>query len=237
MKKIIMLVGIIISLFSTSFAGTIQENKINDIKALSQKQDILASAIDLYLALYGQAPAGISTLKSSHLLGSAFTYNGTYSIDGVNKLIILTDTISSPETYQIDYYKNTTDMNKYSIHTVSGNSFVAKYPFTSKATYSYLLKSTSSAVVSPVPPSSPSPNTVWLNSLTKQLYFYNGGMWETLNPKKLWIVRNTSELPTSATSGEGAIVLTPTSLKKYLYVNGSWGLVPQTIPFTYNGTF
>lgn len=237
MKKIIMFLGIVFSLYTQAFAGTVQENKINDIKALMQKQDILASAIDLYIALYGKAPLNINTLKTAHLLGNVFNYSGTYSIDGVNKLIMLTDTVSSPETYQVDYYKNTTNMDKYSIHTVSGNSFVAKYPFTSKSTYAYLLQSTSSAIVSPVPPSSPSANTIWLNSLTKQLYYYGGGLWRALNPKKLWILRNTSELPTSATEGEGAIVLTPTSLKKYLFVNGSWGLVPQNIPFTYNGTF
>ena len=76
----------------------------------------------------------------------------------------------------------------------------------------------------------------WLNSITKTLYFYASG-WKSLNVKKLYIVRSTAELPIPANVNDGAIVLTTTSLVKYLYDGTSWQAIPQSIPFTYNGVF
>lgn len=231
MKKLIVT---LLTTLSLCFGDTITDNKINEISMLIKKQDLIAGAVDTYIALYGTIPANVNTLKTANLLGADVVYTGTLSVNGASKLILLSDTITAPETYQSDFYLNTNDRSKYSTHTVVGTSFNASYPFTSKATFSYL--SSSSMVVSPTAPSSPVNGTIWLNSLTKQIYYYASG-WLSVNPRKLWIVRDIAELPTSASVNDGAIIHDGTNLSKYLHNGTTWILIPQAIPFTYNGTF
>ena len=146
----------------------------------------------------------------------------------------MSDTVSPAQDYQKDYYLNTTDRSKESTHTISGSTFTASYSFTSKAIFSYL--ASSSMTVSPTAPSSPATGSLWLNSLTNQIYYYSSG-WLSVNPRKLYIVRDASELPTAATVNDGAMVVTTSSLTKYLYNGTAWLVIPQSIPFTYNGTF
>lgn len=232
MKKLIL---ILLTTLSLCFSEeTIVDNKINEITMLIKKQDHIAGAVDTYISMYGTIPANVNALKTANLLGADVVYTGTLSVNGVGKSIVLSDTVTAPETYQSDLYLNTNDRIKYSTHTVSGTNFSSSYPFTSKATFSYL--SSSTMIVSPTAPSSPSNGTVWLHSLTKQIYYYSGG-WVSLNPRKLWILRNTAELPTTATANDGAIIHDGTNLSKYLYSGTAWVLIPQSIPFTYNGTF
>jgi hypothetical protein len=232
MKKLILIILLVLS--SCYADESVQGNRLNTITALIQKQDALASAIDMYISLYGTIPGSITALKTAEVLDPAFTYTGTFSVNGVGKAIVLSDTVSPVTTYQQDFYLKTNDQSKASTHTVAGSTFTASYPFTSKATFSYF--ASSSITVSPKAPSSPAMGSTWLNSLTNQIYYYSGG-WISVNPRKLWIVRDVAELPTSATVNDGAIVLTTSSLTKYLYNGTSWITIPQTIPFTLNGAF
>ncbi|WP_442766049.1 hypothetical protein [Sulfurospirillum cavolei] len=230
MKKLILIVLVTL----LCYAETVQESRLNAITALIQKQDMIAAACDTYISLYGTAPASIATLKSATLLGANVTYTGTINVSGTNKTIVLSDTITPVQEYQKDYYLNTTNKTKESTHSVTGNAFVATYSFTSRAIFSYL--SSASMTVSPVAPTSPASGAMWLNSLTNQIYYYSSG-WISVNPRKLWVVRNISELPTTASVNDGAIVLTTSSLTKYLYNGTAWLVIPQTVPYTYNGAF
>jgi hypothetical protein len=233
MKKILLVLTILFGLNNLS-ADEVTDNKINLVKQLVYKQDILAGAIDMYITLYGTVPANVTAIKSANLLGSNFTYSGTMSINGANKEITLTDTVDAPEVYQSDYYINTTDRNKFSTPSVTGTSFSAVYPFTQKALYSYSLAS-NGVTVQPTAPASVN-GTYWLNSITKHLYYFQGS-WISLNVKKLYIVRDTAELPTTHNNNDGAIVLTTTTLTKYISNGTNWYAIPQAIPFTYNGAF
>lgn len=234
MKKL--LLSIFLTL--TCNAETVQESRLNAITALIQKQDLIAAAIDTYVSLYGTTPASIATLKSATLLGTNVTYTGTMNVSGTTKTIILSDTLSPVQEYQKDYYLNTTNKTKESTHTLTGNTFTATYSFSTKAIFSYLSSvSSASMTVSPSAPSSPASGAVWLNSLTNQIYYYSVGGWISVNPRKLWILRNVAELPTTATINDGAIIHDGTNLTKYLYTGTTWALIPQSIPFTYNGAF
>lgn len=233
MKKILAILIIALS-FNSLYANEVTENKLNLVKQLIYKQDILAGAVDMYITLYGTVPANITAIKSANLLGSNFSYSGTMSVSGTNKEITLTDTVSAPEVYQSDYFINTTDKNKYSTNSVSGSNFQAVYPFTQKALYSYSLAS-NGVTVQPTAPASVN-GTYWLNSITKHLYYFQGS-WISLNVKKLYIVRDTAELPTTHNNNDGAIVLTTTTLTKYISNGTNWYAIPQAIPFTYNGAF
>ena len=135
MKKLILIV--LLALSSCYGAEDVRENNINKIKALIQKQDMIAASCDMYISLYGAIPSSIVTLKNANLLPSSVTYSGTITANGASKTIILSDTVSPNNTYQSDFYLNTTDKSKESTHTVSGNTFTASYVFSSKATFSY----------------------------------------------------------------------------------------------------
>lgn len=232
MKKVFLIFLIMLS--SCYADNDVQDNRLNAITTLIKKQDMIAASCDMYISLHGALPSSIVTLKNANLLPPDVIYSGTITVNGASKAIMLSDTVSPNNTYQKDFYLNTTDRSKESTHTVSGNTFTASYPFTSKATFSYT--ASSSITVSPTAPASPTNGMTWLNSLTNQIYYFNGG-WISVNPRKLYIVRDIAELPTSAATNDGAIVLTTISLAKYLYSGTAWVAIPQTIPFTYNGTF
>lgn len=231
MKKLILIILIALSCYGVE---DVRDNRLNAITALIKKQDMIAATCDMYISLYGAIPSSIVTLKNANLLPSSVTYSGTITVNGATKTIVLSDTVSPNETYQKDFYLNTTDKAKESTHTVSGNTFTASYQFTTKAIYSYT--ASSSMTVSPTAPASPTNGSTWLNSLTNQIYYYLGG-WISVNPRKLYIVRDVSELPTGATINDGAMVVTTSSLTKYLYNGTAWLVIPQSIPFTINGAF
>lgn len=230
MKKLILIILIALSCYGVE---DVRENRLNAITALIQKQDMIAASTDIYIALYGTIPGSISDLKDKGLLNQDVTYTGTISINGATNAIILSDNISPNDIYQKDFYLNTTDKSKESTHTVSGKTFTASYPLTTKAIYSYL--ASSSMTVSPTAPTSPTNDMTWLNSITNQIYIYKSG-WLSVNPRKLYIVRDYSEFPTGAIN-DGGIVLTTTSMTKYLHNGIKFEVIPQTIPFTINGTF
>ena len=225
-------------LISFSFGGSnIADNKLNEMTMLIHKQDIIASAIDEYIILYGAIPSNLAALKSVNLIDTNTTYTGTMNINGLTKVIQLNDTLSSNTTdYQKDFYLNTNNKLKQSTHLISSNTASAIYQFSTKAISNYL-SALSGIIVSPSIPTTPSEGTVWLNSITSQLYIYASATWVSVNPKKLYILRDIAELPTTATINDGAIVLTTTTLTKYLYTGTAWVTIPQTIPFTYNGVF
>jgi len=232
MKKLILAVLLTLS---SCYAETVQGSRLSAVEALILKQDMIAATADMYIALHGTIPTSITELKNAKILPSDVSYTGTMTINSATKRIVLSDTVSPNEQYQKDFYLNTTNKSKESTHTVSGDTFSASYPFTSKAIFSHL--ASSSMTVSPTPPSSPSSGTTWLNSLTNQIYYFSGASWLSVNPRKLYILRDASELPTSATVNDGAMVVTTSSLTKYLYSGTAWVVIPQSIPFTYNGTF
>lgn len=231
MKKLILIA--LLALSSCYGVEDVRDNRLNTITALIKKQDMIAATADMYISLYGAIPSSIVTLKNANLLPPGTTYSGTITINGATKTIVLSDTVSPNETYQKDFYLNTTDRSKESTHTVSGNTFIASYPFTSKAIYSYT--ASSSVTVSPTAPASPINDMTWLNSITNQIYIYKGG-WLSVNPRKLYIVRDFSEFPTG-TINDGGIVLTTTSITKYLHNGTGFQVIPQSIPFTINGAF
>lgn len=230
MKKLILIILIALSCYGVE---DVRDNRLNAITALIKKQDMIAATCDMYISLYGAIPSSIVTLKNANLLPSSVTYSGTITVNGATKTIVLSDTVSPNETYQKDFYLNTSDKSKESTHTVSGNTFTASYVFSSKATFSYT--ASSSVTVSPTAPASPTTDMTWLNSITNQIYIYKGG-WLSVNPRKLYIVRDYSEFPTGAIN-DGGIVLTTTSMTKYLHNGIKFEVIPQSIPFTINGAF
>ncbi len=230
MKRVLFLVfGL--SLF---LKADIVEDNINLIKNLSNKQDLVANTVELYIELYGTKPTDINDLKSANLLDSSFNYNGSFSV-GTNSITVTTS-YSNAETYQEDFYSNNFARGRVVEPSVSGSNFITKYYLTKEALNSIYYEATSN-YVTPVEPSSPSSGQLWYDTRRKTLFFYTSGAWRNLNVKKLWIVKDTVELPTNATENDGAIVLTTTTLNKYLYVGSSWYLIPQNIPFNYNGSF
>lgn len=231
MKKLILIA--LLALSSCYGVEDVRENRINTVKALIQKQDMIAATADMYISLYGAIPSSIVTLKNANLLPSGTTYSGTITVNGATKTIVLSDTIASNDTYQKEFYLRTKDRAKEATPSVSGNTFTASYQFTTKAIYSYT--ASSSVTVSPTAPASPTTDMTWLNSITNQIYIYKGG-WLSVNPRKLYIVRDFSEFPTGAIN-DGGIVLTTTSMTKYLHNGIKFEVIPQNIPFTINGAF
>lgn len=231
MKKVLLIILITLSCFGVE---DVRENRLNTITALIKKQDMIAATCDMYISLYGAIPSSITTLKNASLLPPSYTYSGTITVNGATKTIVLSDTISANDTFQKDFYLNTKDRSKEVTPSVSGNTFTASYQFTSKAIYSYTAAS-SVTTVSPTAPASPTNDMTWLNSITNQIYIFKGG-WLSVNPRKLYIVRDISELPSGAIN-DGGIVLTTSSLTKYLHNGTGWQVIPQSIPFTINGAF
>ena len=230
MKKILLLIGLTLNLL----AGTVQENKISDIDMLIQNQTILANSVEQYVKLYAKAPSSINDIKSKNLLTKSFVSNATYNVNLTSKSIKISTIIKNPEVFQKDYFLYNKNKKRFSIQTVIGNTFTSEYMFGFDTISSVVAKT--NFIVSPTEPPR-TINTFWYNSITRLQYFYDGISWKNLNIKRIWFLRNLAELPTTSTLGESAIILTPTSLTKYLYTGTGWKLVPQNIPFSYNGSF
>jgi len=233
MKKIFLILFSSLLLFG---GATVTNNKVNLIKQLIQKQDIVADAINMYIMLYGKTPTNLNDIKNSHLLSNNFNYSGTISFNIPNKTIILKNVLLNTEKYQKDYYINTLDKLKYSINSVSGNTYQAIFPFIQKAIYSYIANK-NGIKVNPKPLISPPTGTVWYNPLNGKTFVYKNNNKHSLIIKNLYIVRDFSELPKTATLNDGGIVLKPNSLKKYIFFNNTWNEIPQNIPFNYNASF
>ena len=225
----------ILFIFLSIVKADIVENKLNQVKALMQKQDILAIAVDYNILDTGTVVTNIATLKTNGYLADFVTHSGTITVNVANKEIIVTDTIPGAEQYQKDYFTNYLGRDKFASATISGDDFISTFSFSEDALKSYNLNSNYTYVQSTIPGGAVNGQT-WYDTSTKIAYYYLGS-WTNLNVNNLLIVRAFGELPGTANENDGAIVLTTTTLDKYLYVSGSWEPVPQSIPFTYNGSF
>lgn len=234
MKKVLF---ILLFAFSLIKADIIKDG-IDVVKKESLSQDILAGAIELYVEVFGVNPTSLAQIKSVDFIDNAYNFNGSFSISTTS--FTITSTISNPQVYQIDYFLNDYNRGRAIVPTVSGTNFTTTFYFGRKAIYSKTMKSSGVNYVQYATPSG-SLNQTWWDSSKQQMYIYISG-WKNLAVRKLWIFRNITELNSTAITpneNDGAIVInsTGTSLVKYLYVDGSWRVIPQTIPFTYNGAF
>ncbi|KAB7891333.1 hypothetical protein [Poseidonibacter ostreae] len=244
MKRIILSLGLIIggttlsdllptnlSPNSISIKADVIEDNINIIKKLTAEQDLVANAIELYVELYGVAPSNIDAIKSAGLIDGGFSFGGSYSIGGTT--FAVTTSKSATLTYQKDYYLNNYDRGRVVEPSISGNNFITKYYLDKEAlhTLNYV------GAVDAVQPTSPSGSNgkSWYDTIRKKLFYYYG-TWTTLDAKRLYIVKGMSELPIAPIENDAGIVLTTTSLLKYLYVDGAWRNVGD-IPFDYNTGF
>jgi len=231
-NKIILTLFLLISVIKAD----IVTNKLNQVKALIQKQDILAIAVDYNIVDTGTAVTDLSTLKSNGFLANFISHSGTIAVNTTNKEITITDTISGAQQYQKDYFTNYLGRDKFANPSISGDDFIATYSFSEDAIKSYNDTSNYTYVQSSTP--SGADGETWLDTSSKIVYYNLSGTWTNLKVNKLLIVRAVGELTAiTANENDGAIVLTSTTLDKYLYLNGNWELIPQTIPFSYNGSF
>jgi hypothetical protein len=235
MKKYLLMFAL---LFSFVKADIVQDG-IDLVKKESLTQDSLAGAIELYVEVFGVNPTSLTQLKTAGYIDNAFSFGGSFSVGATSFLI--TSTIVNPQQYQIDFFLNDYNRGRSITPTNSGTSFTTTFYFGRKAIYSKNLKTSGIDYVQSSAPTSTTVNNTWWDTSKQQMYIYIGG-WQSLNAKKLWIFRNTTELNATAVTpneNDGAVVIdaTGTSLVKYLYVGGAWRVIPQTIPFAYNGAF
>lgn len=232
MKKILILC---ITLFCFIKADIVSDG-IDLIKKESFSQDVLAGSIELYVETFGTTPT-LAQLKSSGFLDASFPFSGSFSVGATS--FTVTTTIIGAEQYQKDFFLNDYARGRVTTPSISGNNFITTFYFGRKAIYSKNLKTSGITFVQNTPPTG-SANQTWWDTSKQQMYIYIGG-WKSLNAKKLWIFRNIAELNAVSTINEndGAVIIdaTGTSLVKYLYVSGAWRIIPQTIPFAYNGAF
>lgn len=230
MKKILVVLFFMVNvLFATP------ENEINIVKRVIQEQDLLANSIDTYVSLYGTAPGNLTVLQNADLISDIFSTTATFTVNTTDKSIVVTTNIASATTIQRDYFLNNNNRDKLAVASISGDNFISTYMFSHEASFSSIANA--SMNVSPTAPTSPSSGNVWLDSTTRLHYYYDGSQWRSLNVKRLWIVRSTGELTTTADINDGAILVDTTKTEKYIYSGTAWFKIPQNIPFTYNGTF
>lgn len=231
MKKIVLTLFLLIGFIKAD----IVQDGIDLVKKESYNQDALAGAIELYVEVFGVNPT-LAQIKSAGFIDNSFPFTGSFSVGTTSFTII--STITNPQTYQVDYFLNDYNRGRSITPTVSGTSFTTTFYFGRKAIYSKNMKNSGVNYVQPSLPSGVLSQT-WWDTSKQQMYIYVNG-WKNLSVKKLWIFRNTTELNSTALTpneNDGAIIHDGTTLSKYLYVNGAWVQIPQTIPFTYNGAF
>ena len=235
MKKallILMLISSFIS-FSLELKADVITDRVNLIKKLSNDQDLIANIIELYIELYGTNPNSLDTLKDVGLLDNSFNFSYSSNFSISTNTITINSNFPTAEIYQRDFYLNNFARGRVIEPVVNGNTFTTKYFLSKEAsnTKSYV------GIVSNISPTTPSSTSgSWYNTRLKKIFFYNSG-WQSLDAKKLWIVKSVAELNSiSAAENDAGIVLTTTSLEKYLYVSNSWVKI-QNIPFNYNTGF
>ncbi len=220
----------------------IVQDGIDLVKKESYKQDALASAIELYVETFGVNPnttlsTALTQLRTAGFLDTGFTFSGSLSFTTTS--FSITSTIANLQTYQRDYFLNDYARGRAINPTVSGNDITTTFYFGRKAIYSKNMKTSGVNFVQETTPTG-SANQTWWDTSKQQMYIKIGTNWVNLAVRKLWIVRNLTELSSYAVTpneNDGAMVHDGTTLSKYLYSGGAWRLIPQTIPFTYNGAF
>lgn len=233
-----MALGMLLGVTTPIKADLVQDN-INLIKKLSNEQDLIANTIELYIELYGVNPTNINQLKSTNLLSNTYTptyFNG-FSVNANS--ITINSSFPNYETYQKDFYLNDFSRNRVTEPSITSNTFTTKF-FLSKESLNTLSYVGVVDFITPNAPTSASANKSWYDTRKKKIFYYIGGNWITLDAKKLWIVKSLSELSSLATTGatenDGGIVLTPTSLDKYLFVSNQWHKI-ENVPYNYNTGF
>ena len=237
MKRILLILMFISSFisFNLELKASVITDRVNLIKKLSIDQDFIVNIIELYIELYGNNPDSLNTLKNSGLLDNSFSfsYSTNFSIS-TNTITINSNLGENPEIYQRDFYLNNFARGRVVEPFIGGNIFSTNYFLSKEAlnTKSYV------GIVNYISPTTPTATSgTWYNTKLKKILFYYSGAWQSLDAKKLWIVKSTSELSSiNAAENDGGIVLTTTSLDKYLYVSNSWVKI-QNIPFNYNTGF
>lgn len=217
---------------SVSLKADIIDDNINLIRKMSNEQDLMANAVELYIELYANTPTNINTLKNAGLIDSSFSFSGSFSVSG--NTITVSSSYVNAQTYQKDFYLNNFNRGRVVSPTVTGNIFATKYYLNKEAVNT----KTFIGVVDYIFPTTPSTTTTgktWYSTRLKKMFTYQSG-WKSLDVKKLYIVKSTAELPTTATENDGAIVLTTTLFEKYLYVSSNWYKI-ETVPFNYNTGF
>lgn len=236
--SVFMMIGVLFS-FNTQLKADAIEDNINLIKKLSNEQDLIANTIELYIELYGTNPTNLTQLKSSGLIDNAYTttYFSNFSIS--SNSITVNSTYSNYETYQRDFYLNNYNRNRVIEPTVVSNTFSTKY-YLNKESLNTLSYRTVVDFIAPIKPTSTIANKSWYDTRKKKVFYYIGGNWITLDAKKLWIVKSLTELNALSTSGamenDAGIILTPTSLDKYLFVSSQWYKI-ENVPYNYNTGF
>lgn len=234
-----MALGVFLGAMTTQLKADLVQDNISLIKKLSNEQDLIANTIELYIELYGVAPTNINQLKSSGLLSNTYVTTYFNSFTANTNSITVNSTYSNYETYQKDFYVNDFTRNRVIEPTVNSNTFTTKYFLVKEAlnTLSYVGVVN---FIAPVPPTSASANKSWYDTRKKKIFYYIGGNWITLDAKKLWIVKSLAELNSLATNGavenDAGIILTPTSLDKYLFVSNQWYKI-ENVPYNYNTGF
>lgn len=206
------------------------------VKKESYKQDSLADAIELYVETFGVNPTSLSQIQSAGLIDASFSFSGSFSIATTS--FTITSNILNIQTYQSDYFLNDYARGRTVTPSVSGDNITTTFYLGRKAIYSKNMKASGVNFVQSTAPSGGA-NQTWWDTSKQQMYIYIGG-WKNLSVKKLWILRNTTELSATALApneNDGAIIHDGANLSKYLFVSGAWRLIPQTIPFSYNGAF
>lgn len=225
----------------------IVENRLKIIDALMDKQNKMAQYIDFYIYMYGRVPT-LNNLKSSGILHTAFAndFASDSSFSANNQAVTIVTRKPKTKQYEIDYYNNRTGgvyaIRNASLDTSTGQgTFQAQYPLSAKAMRSKNYRDKGYLVSATPPNASANNGRFWFNPLTGVVSYSTGGIWQNLSAvKTLYTLRSTAELPSSAVNGDVAIVIDVTKpasqqFQKYMYVNGSWRLLPPILPFSYNG--
>jgi hypothetical protein len=234
MRKVILIYVFALMVVTSQLNAKINENLLYKIDSIMQKQDLLSDAIDMYISMYGVVPASIAQIKLKGILSGNFNEaNTTFVVTNGDKIEIRT-TKQQLEVYEKDYFLNNRTKNKEATPIVVDKSLNTIFFLSNMAKKSYYFAQ-KGVIVSPDKPSSKPINTIWLDSIVRKLYIYTGTKWNNLFVRKLWIIKNVADLPNAATSGDGAIVFTTTQLEKYIFTDGNWFKIPQSIPFDYNG--
>lgn len=231
--------GLLLSNFNTQLKADVIEDNINLIKKLSNEQDLIANTIELYIELYGTNPTTLNQLKSSGLIDNSYSsvYFNSFSV--TSNSITVKSTYLNYEIYQKDFYLNNYNRNRVIEPTVVSDTFATKY-YLNKESLNTLSYKNIVDFIAPAKPSSTIANKSWYDTRQKKIFYYIGSNWITLDAKKLWIVKSIAELnslsTTGATENDAGIILTPTSLDKYIYVSNQWYKI-ENIPYNYNTGF
>lgn len=233
------MVSFLLGSFNINLRADIVQDNINLIKKLSNEQDLIANTIELYIELYGVNPTNISQLKSTGLIDNSYSPVFFNSFNVTTNSIIVNSTYSNYETYQKDFYLNDFNRNRVVEPSVVSTTFTTKY-YLNKESLNTLSYKTIVDFIAPIKPSSTIVNKSWYDTRKKKVFYYIGGNWITLDAKKLWIVKSISELSSLATTGatenDAGIVLTTTSLDKYIFVSNQWYKI-ENVPYNYNTGF